>query len=88
MAGRAIDELKKKVDSLCGELISSKNETARLKRLLLAAENKVKKLSGKSETSGGILDLSRQIEKYKSERKVIKAKVEKMTSKLEKFYEE
>ncbi len=86
MAGRAIDELKNKVDDLCRQLISSKNETTRLKRLLLAAENKVKKLSNGSGTSGGILDLSKQVEKFKSERKAIKTKVEKMASKLEKFY--
>ena len=90
MKSKKFDELKKKVDWLINELSETKTENARLNRLLETAEENLKKKprSNKNGNSsdGSILDLTRQIEKFKGERKIIRTKVEKMASKLEQFY--
>ncbi|MDH5542835.1 MAG: hypothetical protein OEY64_07720 [Nitrospinota bacterium] len=89
MKSKKFDELKKKVDWLCKELLESKKENGRLERLLLVAEGKIKKMSETGGNgNGNVLDLTNQLEKLKNERKIIKTKVEKMASKLEQFYEE
>jgi len=90
MNSKKFDELRKRVDWLCKELLDSKKENARLARLLLAAEGKMKKMAdtGNNGSNGNVLELTNQLEKMKYERKIIKTKVEKMASKLEQFYEE
>jgi len=83
----SLDELKKKVDWLCKELYSAKKENIRLNRLLLAAESRIKKLAGGNGAGGaGLTELTGQITKLKTERRMIKAKVEKLVGKLDKFY--
>jgi len=90
MKSKKFDELKKKVDWLIKELTETKTENARLSSLLeTAGENLKKKPSAKNNgnsSDGSILDLTRQIEKFKGERKIIRTKVEKMALKLEQFY--
>lgn len=89
MVESKLKELAGKVERLSKEYVVCRRENARLKRLLLAAEVKIKNLSmpGASGAEGaGVMDLTRQVEKMKGERKVIKEKVEKMAARLEKFY--
>ncbi len=86
-----IGELAGKVENLSKDLVASAKENARLRRLLLSAENRIKELSSSGPHNGdgaGMMEITRQMEKMKSERKVIKEKVEKMALKLEKFYQE
>ncbi len=84
-----ITELSERVEKLAKEFVQTKKDNARLKRMLAVAESKIKKLTDpeKTPTNGGLTELVKQIEKLKEERKMIKAKVEKMTAKLGKFYE-
>lgn len=89
MTESKMKELAAKVERLSAEYVTCRRENARLKRLLLAAETKIKNLSlpGASTAEGtNVLDLTRQVEKMKGERKLIKEKVEKMATRLEKFY--
>jgi uncharacterized coiled-coil DUF342 family protein len=89
MKSKKFDELKKKVAWAVKELAESKKENARLNRLLITAEENLKKKPGRksgNSPDGSILNLTRQIEKFKGERKIIRTKVEKMASKLEQFY--
>ncbi len=90
MASR-MKELADKVERLSKEYVVVRRENARLKRLLLAAEAKIKELSfpGAASAEGAnVIDLTRQVEKMKAERKIIKEKVEKMANRLEKFYQD
>lgn len=86
-----ITELSSRVERLSKDLVSANKDVARLRRLLLAAEAKIKELSVPGGNGNGeganIMELTRQIEKFKLERKSIKDKVEKMSNKLEKFYQ-
>lgn len=88
MKSKKFDELKKKIEWIGKELIESKKENARLGRLLKTAGENLKKNPGGNGNSsdGSILDLTRQVEKLKSERRIIRTKVEKMTAKLDQFY--
>lgn len=89
MTESKLKELAAKVERLAAEYVVCRRENSRLKRLLLSAETKIKNLSmpGASTAEGtNVMDLTRQVEKMKGERKVIKDKVEKMASRLEKFY--
>ncbi len=84
-----LKELAAKVERLSREYVVCRRENARLKRLLAGAEVKIKNLSlpGASSAEGAnVLELTRQVEKMKGERKAIKEKVEKMATRLEKFY--
>lgn len=88
MKSSQIAELSKKVEKIAKEFVLTKKENVRLKRMLGVAEAKIKKLIAPGVTvNGGMTALVKQIEKLKEERKMIKTRVEKMTSKLEKFYE-
>ncbi|MBI5178466.1 MAG: hypothetical protein HZA04_04330 [Nitrospinae bacterium] len=86
-----ITELSARVERLSKDLVAVNKDVARLRRLLLAAEAKIKELSAPGGNGNGeganILELTRQVEKFKQERKTIKDKVEKMSAKLEKFYQ-
>lgn len=87
MSDSRIGELVQKVEKLAKELVKTDKENKRLNRLLGVAEIKIKKLSKTGAPDGnGILQLSQQLDKMKSERKIIKTKVEKMASKLARFY--
>lgn len=87
MGSADIKILADKVERLADDLIKTHNENAKLKRMLDTAEVKIKKLSRVGGAGGdGILPLNRQVEKMKNERRIIKAKVEKMVNKLSKFY--
>lgn len=84
-----ITELSERVEKLANEFVLAKKDNARLKRLLAAAESKIRKLVEPENvpTNGGLPELVKQLERLKEERKMIKEKVEKMSAKLEKFYE-
>ncbi len=89
MTESKLQELSAKVERLSKDYVVCRRENARLKRLLLGAEAKIKTLSqpGASSAEGAnVMDLTRQVEKMRGERKVIKEKVEKMAARLEKFY--
>jgi hypothetical protein len=84
-----IGELAAKVEKLSKGLVASAKENARLRRLLLSAESKIRELANAGNGDGlNMPEMSRQMEKMKNERKAIKEKVEKMALKLEKFYQE
>lgn len=84
-----ITELSERVEKLANEFVLAKKDNARLKRLLTVAESKIRKLVEPDSvpTNGGLPELVKQLERLKEERKMIKEKVEKMSAKLEKFYE-
>jgi hypothetical protein len=77
------------VEKLAKDFVSTKKENARLKRLLLAAESKMKKMSATKDVpvNGGLTAVTKQLEKMKDERRMIKSKVEKMSTRLDKFFE-
>lgn len=85
-----IKELAEKAERLAKEHVACRRENARLKRLLLAAESKIRELSlhGAPSDGPGITEITRQMEKMKQERKSIREKVEKMSVRLEKFFQE
>lgn len=88
MKSSQIAELSKKVEKIAKEFVLTKKENVRLKRMLGVAESRIKKLTSSGvPVNGGMTELVKQIERLKEERKMIKTRVEKMTSKLEKFYE-
>lgn len=83
-----INELAAKVEKLSKEMVSATKENSRLKRLLNAAENMIKEMSGGAPSGNGgagVRELTAQVEKLKGERKLIKDKVGKMASTLEKI---
>ncbi|GMT43178.1 MAG: hypothetical protein IEMM0002_1589 [bacterium] len=83
-----VNELAERVERFARELVYTRKENVRLKRLLAAAEIKIKKIvnpEGRG-ANGGILELTRRVERMKEERKMIKTKIEKMAIKLEQFY--
>lgn len=91
MTESKLKELAGKVERLAKEYVVCRRENARLKRLLLAAEARIKELSlpGATSVEGtNVMDLTRQVEKMKGERKMIKEKVEKMATRLDKFYQD
>lgn len=89
MRSSKISELSERVEKLVTEFLTAKKENARLKRLLSAAESKIKKITTAKDVpvNGGLTAITKQLEKMKDERRMIKTKVEKMSAKLEKFFE-
>ena len=82
-------ELTQRVEALIDELERERKDHERSRRLLLAAEAKIRELqSGGGANGVTVLDLNRKIEKMRSERKIIKSKVEKMVERLDRFYKE
>jgi len=90
MQSSRINKLAEKVERLAQKLVSTRKENARLKKLLGAAEKRIKKSARPAgeDDNGSVPELTRRIEKMKQERKIIKAKIEKMAVRLEKFYGE
>ncbi|MBI3793102.1 MAG: hypothetical protein HY280_00030 [Nitrospinae bacterium] len=81
-------ELSDKVEKLSKDYLSASKENAKLKRLLHSAEAMISGLSkGIPARSGGtgFQELTRQVEKMRHERKLIKEKVGKMSHALEKL---
>ena len=89
MRSSKITELSERVEKLVKDFLATKKENARLKRLLSAAESKIKKMTSAEvvPVNGGLTAVTKQLEKMKNERRMIKSKVEKMSAKLEKFFE-
>ena len=89
MRSSKITELSARVEKLAKEFVGAKKENARLKRLLSAAESKIKKLMTSKDVpvNGGLTAVTKQLEKMKDERRMIKSKVEKMSARLDKFFE-
>ncbi len=89
MRSSKISELSERVEKLVKDFLAAKKENARLKRLLSAAESTIKKMTTDNNVAvnGGLTAVTKQLEKMKNERRMIKSKVEKMSAKLEKFFE-
>ncbi|MFQ5432944.1 MAG: hypothetical protein ACE5EN_10615 [Nitrospinota bacterium] len=89
MRSSRISELSERVEKLVKEFVAAKKENARLKRLLSAAESKIKKMTTAKDipVNGGLTAVTKQLEKMKDERRMIKSKVEKMSARLDKFFE-
>lgn len=89
MRSSKINELSERVEKLAKDFVVAKKENARLKRLLSGAESKIKKMTTAKDipVNGSLTMLTKQLEKMKDERRMIKSKVEKMSSKLDKFFE-
>jgi len=92
MRASKINELVEKVETLAADLISAKKENARLKRLLAAAEEQLSRISdpeagSNASGNGDVTRLTRELGQMKEERKIIRAKVEKMAAQLDRFYE-
>lgn len=89
MRSSRINELSERVEKLATEFVVAKKENARLKRLLSAAESKIKKMITAKDVpvNGGLTEVTKQLEKMKDERRMIKSKVEKMSARLDKFFE-
>ncbi len=89
MKPASIRTLTEKVEVLVNDIAKERRGNERTKRLLLAAEGRIKELQDNGGgTNPTVLELTRQIAKLKGERKIIKSKVEKMAERLDRFYKE
>ncbi|MEE8484381.1 MAG: hypothetical protein V3S46_07260 [Nitrospinota bacterium] len=89
MKPASIRKLTEKVEVLINDIAKERRGNERTKRLLHAAEDKIRELQDNGGgTNPTVLELTRQIGKLKNERKIIKSKVGKMAERLDKFYKD